>query len=72
MVPNFLSAAWHGEASHGVGVQYVKSLILFHVLFLLDGGSRREEKRTKINCSRGEGFPWGWTCLAGCVMGCSC
>jgi hypothetical protein len=57
MAQNFLSAAWHGEAFHRLGVQDVESLILVDSLFLLDGGRRREGK--KKNHHGGGGFPWG-------------
>jgi hypothetical protein len=67
IAPNFLSATWHGEAFHN---QDVESLILVDALFPFDGGRRREGK--KINHYGGGGFPWGWTHLAGCAMGCSC
>jgi hypothetical protein len=52
-------------------------LILVGVLFLLDGGRRREgklkrkEERKKI-CHGEGGFPLGWICLAGRATGHSC
>jgi hypothetical protein len=51
MVPNFLSAAWYGEAFHWLVVQGVENLILLDSLFPLDGGRRREGKKKKM--------PWG-------------
>jgi hypothetical protein len=48
----FLSAAWHGEAFHGLGFQDVRSLILVDALFLLDGGRRMKERKKKKS-------PWG-------------
>jgi hypothetical protein len=54
MSPTFLSAAWSGEAFHRLEVHEIKSLIMVDVLFLLDGESRREEK--KKNCHKGRGF----------------
>jgi hypothetical protein len=70
MVPNFLSAVWHGDAFHRLGIQDVESLTLVDALFLLDGGRRREGK--KKNCHGGRKVSWDWTHLAGCVAGCSC
>jgi hypothetical protein len=55
MVPNFLSAVWHGDAFHRLGIQDVESLTLVDALFLLDGGRRREGK--KKNCHGGGRFP---------------
>jgi hypothetical protein len=44
MATNFLSVTWLGETLHELGVQDAESLILVDVLFLLDGGRRREGK----------------------------
>jgi hypothetical protein len=30
---------------------------------------RRKEKRKRNKSPWGRGFPWGWTCLAGCAAG---
>jgi hypothetical protein len=63
-----------GEAFPRLGVQGVEVLVLVGALFPLDGGRRREgEKREKKKIHHGEGgFPWGWTHLLGCAVGCSC
>jgi hypothetical protein len=66
MAPNFLSAVWHGEAFHRLGVQDVKSLILLMFYFhLMEEGE--EKKKRKINHHGVGGFHLGWTHLAGCV-----
>jgi hypothetical protein len=57
MVPNFLSAAWCGEAFHRLVVQDVESLVLVDALFPLDGGRRREGKLEKNIAMEEEGFP---------------
>jgi hypothetical protein len=71
MAPNFLHAAWQGEAFHGLGIQDIESLILVVALFLLEGGRRTEGKKEKKSQLR-RGFPQGWTRLAVSVAGCSC
>jgi hypothetical protein len=48
---SFLSAMCYGEAFPGLGVQGVKGLILVGVLFVLDGG-----KKKQITVGK-EGFP---------------
>jgi hypothetical protein len=55
VAPNFLSAAWYGEAFHGLEVQDVESLILVGALFLLDRGKRREGKKKEEK----KVLPWG-------------
>jgi hypothetical protein len=65
------NVAW--EAFHGLGVQDVQSLILVGLYFhLMEEGEEKERKKKKKNCHGKEGFPWGWTCLADCAVGCSC
>jgi hypothetical protein len=73
MAPNFLSVTWISEAFCRLGAQDLESLILFGALFLLGGGWVREGKKKEKKNRHGEGgFPWSWTCLAGCIAGHSC
>jgi hypothetical protein len=44
MVSNIVSVTWCGEPFYRPGVHDVECLILVDVLFLLDGGRRREGK----------------------------
>jgi hypothetical protein len=58
VVPTFLSAVWHWEVFHGVGVQDIAEFILTDALFLLDGGGRREGKKERErNLCGGGVFP---------------
>jgi hypothetical protein len=58
MMPTFLSAAWHGEALHGLGVQDVDSFILVDPLFPIGEGRRRKGGKKEKEKGR-EKFLWG-------------
>jgi hypothetical protein len=46
-------------------------MLYFHLMEEGEEKGRKKEKEKKITMGE-EGFPGGWTCLAGCAAGRSC